>query len=417
MLHHLNMLQEEVDDQNKKRSNDQNKNRGRDDRNKRQRIRSNFALTAPEQGQGQRQYASQYSKAVNERPRQPCFECGDPNYFRKNYTRMNQATTSGGNHPNHVLATEGNANQGNNMNRAQKPYVISPDYDIEIASDVKVETNKIIRGCMLELEGHTLIIVLIPFGYGSFNMIVGMDWLSREHPKGNLKQLKTMKVNEPKLEGIPVVREFPGVFLEDLLGLHPSHKVEFPIDLIPGAMPVAKSHYPLAPTKMQEPSNQLKELQEKDYRELNKLTIKNRYPFYRIDDLFDQLQGSRYFLEIDLRSGYHQLRVRKEDIPKTTFRMRYGNFEFMVMPFGLTNAPAVYMDLMNYQELVGIHDTFHVSNLKKCLADVNFHVPLEEVKMDDKLHFIEEPMKIMDREVKKLKRRRIPVVKVRWNSR
>nr|GFB67551.1 putative reverse transcriptase domain-containing protein [Tanacetum cinerariifolium] len=179
-----------------------------------------------------------------------------------------------------------------------------------------------------------------------------------------------MKGNESKLEDIPVVREFLDMFPEDLSGLPPSREIEFRIDLIHEAMHVAKSPYRLAPTEMQELANQLKELQDKgfirpssspwgapvlfvkkkdgsfcmciDYRELNKLTIKNRYLLPRINDLFDQLQGSRYFSKIDLQSGYHQLRVREEDIPKTAFRTRYGHFEFTVMPFGLTSAPGPY---------------------------------------------------------------------------
>ncbi|GJT02447.1 putative reverse transcriptase domain-containing protein [Tanacetum coccineum] len=161
----------------------------------------------------------------------------------------------------------------------------------------------------------------------------------------------------------------------DLPGLPPVRQVEFQIDLIPGAAPVARAPYRLAPSEMQELSNQLQELADRgfirpstspwgapvlfvkkkdgsfrmciDYRELNKLTVKNRYPLPRIDDLFDQLQGSSTYSKIDLRSGYHQLRVRDEDIPKTAFRTRYGHYEFQVMPFGLTNAPAVFMDLMN----------------------------------------------------------------------
>ncbi|GJS45742.1 putative reverse transcriptase domain-containing protein [Tanacetum coccineum] len=367
-----------------------------------------------------------------------------------------------------------------------------------------------------------------------------------------------MKVNESKLEDIPVVREFPGMFPEDLSGLPPSREVEFHIDLIPGVMPVAKSPYRLEPTDMQDLSNQLKELQEIGF-------IRPNSSSWEASILFTKKKD-------DLRSSYHQLRVREEDIPKTAFRMRYGHFKFMVMPFGLTNAAAskeehevhlkfilellekeklfgkflkcefwlqvvrflehvvnsegaddfvVYCDASNQgfgciliqrnkviayasrklkiheknytthdlelgavarileaqseaskvintpaerlrgfekqlerkedngfiiwkevsprkgmvrfskrskfspryvglfdvvervgpgayrfrlpQKLVDIHDIFHVSNLKKCLADVNLHIPLEEVKIDDKLHFVEVPMEIIDREVKKLK--------------
>ncbi|GJR50236.1 putative reverse transcriptase domain-containing protein [Tanacetum coccineum] len=157
--------------------------------------------------------------------------------------------------------------------------------------------------------------------------------------------------------------------------LPPARPLEFQIDLIPGAAPVARAPYRLAPSEMKELSEQLQELSDKgfirpssspwgspvlfvkkkdgsfkmciDYRELNKLTVKNRYPLPRIEDLFDQLQGSSIYSKIDLRSRYHQLRVREQDIPNTAFRTRYGHYEFQVMTFGLTNAPAVFMDLMN----------------------------------------------------------------------
>nr|GEU91282.1 reverse transcriptase domain-containing protein [Tanacetum cinerariifolium] len=171
-----------------------------------------------------------------------------------------------------------------------------------------------------------------------------------------------------QLEDVPIVRDFPEVFPKDLPGLPPARPVEFQIDLNPRAAPVARAPYRLAPSEMKELSEILQELSEKcfirpssspwgalvlfikkkdgsfrmciDYRELHKLTVKNRYPLPRIDDLFDQLQGSSIYSKIDLRSGYHQLRVREQDILKTAFRTLYGHYEFQVMPLGLTNAPA-----------------------------------------------------------------------------
>nr|GEV29634.1 reverse transcriptase domain-containing protein [Tanacetum cinerariifolium] len=152
-------------------------------------------------------------------------------------------------------------------------------------------------------------------------------------------QVMEKKSDEKRLENMHVVREFPDVFLEEPHGLPPVHQVEFQIDLIPGAAPLARAPYRLAPSEMQEMCI--------DYHELIKLTVNNHYPLPRIDDIYDQLQGSSVYSKIDLRSGYHQLRVRDEDIPKTSFRTRYGHYEFQVMPFGLTNAPSVFMDLMN----------------------------------------------------------------------
>ncbi|KAD4889428.1 hypothetical protein E3N88_21501 [Mikania micrantha] len=303
----------------------------------------------------------------------------------------------------------------------KQPSILDAPYTVEVANGKTILVNSIIRDCELRLNNHLFLIDLIPMTLGSFEVVVGMDWLSKNHaemvcsekliriplPSGEMMQVygeepcrglkivscikarKYLKkkyfaflahVVEKKPEkkaigDVPVIRDFPDVFPEDLPGLPLIRQVEFRIDLVPGANPVAKSPYRLAPSEMQELSSQLQELLDKgfirpsfspwgapvlfvkkkdgsfrmciDYRELNKLTIKNRYPLPRIDDLFDQLQGATCLSKIDLRSRYHQLRVNDEDIPKTAFRTRYGHYEFVVTPFGLTNAPAMFMDLMN----------------------------------------------------------------------
>ncbi|GKD16154.1 putative reverse transcriptase domain-containing protein [Tanacetum coccineum] len=146
------------------------------------------------------------------------------------------------------------------------------------------------------------------------------------------------EASEKRIEDVSVIRNFSEVFPEDLSGLPPIRQVEFHIELIPGAAPVTRAPYRLAPAEMKELAEQLNELSNKGF---------IRPSSSPIDDLFYQLQGSNIYSKIDLRSGYYQLRVREEDIPKTAFRTRYGHYEFRVMPFGLTNAPAVFMDLMN----------------------------------------------------------------------
>nr|GEV66803.1 hypothetical protein [Tanacetum cinerariifolium] len=612
-----------------------------------------------------------------------------------------------------------------------KSVKLNLSYEVKLADGKVVNTNSVLRGCALNLLDHLFDIDLMPIELGTFDVIVGMDWLverdalivcgrkevhvpyknktlvvKSDSGVSRLKVISCIKArkyiergsqlflaqvteSEPakkQLQDVPVICNFPEVFPDDLPGLPPPRQVELKIKLISDDAPIARAHYRLAPSELKELSDQLKELSEKgficlssspwgapvlfvkkkdgsfrmciDYRELNKLTVKNRYPLPRINDLFDQLQGSSVYSKIDLWSGYHQLRIREEDIPITAFQTRYGHFEFQVMSFGLTNAPALFMDLMNRvckpyldkfvivfiddiliysknkedheehlktilellkseklyakflkcdfwlesvdflghvidsdgvhvdpakknkkfewgmeeeeafltlkqklcsapilalpegtenfivycdaslkgygavlmqrekdmlrhmkellellvssdhdrltksahflpmkktdsieklaqlylkeivcrhgvpvsiisdrdsdkvmlkvspwkgiirfgkrgklspryigpfeiikrigpvayklelpEKLHGIHNTFHVSNLKKCLANENSVIPLEEVQLDDKLHFIKEPVEIMDREVKQLKQSRIPIVKVRWNSR
>jgi hypothetical protein len=240
--------------------------------------------------------------------------------------------------------------------------------------------------------------VVLP-GLG-IDVILGMNWMSQNgvlidtstrvvmlrdptDQKGFLVQLprkidlssEVHAVQAKALADIPVVCEFPNVFPDDLLGLPLDRDVEFKIELLPGTTPISRRPYRMPPNELAELKVQLNELLKKglirpssspwgrpaifvkkkdqslrmcvDYRPLNAVTVKNKYPLPHIDILFDQLSKAKVFSKIDLRSGYHQIKISPEDVPKIAFSTRYGLYEYLVMSFGLTNAPAHFMYLMN----------------------------------------------------------------------
>ncbi|GJV20684.1 putative reverse transcriptase domain-containing protein [Tanacetum coccineum] len=293
------------------------------------------------------------------------------------------------------------------------PTALDHDYNVELADGRIVGLNTIIRGCTLNFLNHPFNIDLMPVELGSFDVIIGMDWLAKYHavivcaekivriPFGDeilivrgdgssnehgtrLNIISCTKAQEyltkgchvflanitatkdedkskgKRLEDVPVVQEFPEVFPEDLPGIPPTRQVEFRIDLVPGATPVARAPYRLAPSEMKELAEQLQELTDKgfirpssspwgapvlfvkkkdgsfrmciDYRELNKLTVKNRYPLPRIDDLFDQLQGSSIYSKIDLSKKEHEEHLRQilKLLKKEELYAKFSKCEFWI---------------------------------------------------------------------------------------
>jgi hypothetical protein len=276
-------------------------------------------------------------------------------------------------------------------------------------------------GCALNVGEFFMRVNLYVTILGSYDVVIGMDWLEMHEAILNCKMKRLSLVDDEGqrwvivgwnqgvslrfvsslqlrksmckgckiyailalnekgvaegLEHLPVVKEFADVFLEELPGLPPERELEFTIDLKLGTEAIARTPYQMSTPELQELKMQLKELLDLglihpsvspwgapvifirkkdglwrlciDYHQLNKATIKNQYPLLRIDDLFDQMKGVTVFSKIDLRSGYHQLRIKEDDIPKTAFKTRFGHYEFTVLPFGLTNAPGVFMSLMN----------------------------------------------------------------------
>ncbi|GJR56254.1 putative reverse transcriptase domain-containing protein [Tanacetum coccineum] len=370
-----------------------------------------------------------------------CFECGAQGHYRKdcpkvkNQNRGNKARVPDARGKAYVLGG-GDANPGSNTvtgtfllndhhayilfdSGADRsfvsntfsalldiiPYALDVSYAVELADGRTLETNTVLRGCTLGLLGHPFNIDLMPIDLGSFDVIIGMDWLAKNHAvivcdekivripykneilivqgdKSDKEKKSTLSIiscekaqkymekgcqlflaqvtvkenkdksKEKRLEDVPTVRDFPEVFPEDLPGLPPIRQVEFQIDLVPGAAPVARAPYRLAPSKMEELSAQLQELSDKGIHKT------------KIDDLFDQLQGSSVYSKIDLRSGYHQLRVRDEDIPKTAFRTRYGHYEFQTKEEHDAHLRLI-LELLKKEEFEGIHvDPAKIESIK-----------------------------------------------------
>jgi hypothetical protein len=293
---------------------------------------------------------------------------------------------------------------------------------VQLATGTKRKVVEAIPACQLMLGKFPTQATLNVLPQGSYDLLIGMDWLAAHKAKLDcyhktlecvskegkritlqgirkpvsvrqilalqmrkycrkgcplyaIPVLKTIESTKASPDDHPILREYRDVFPEEVPGLPPRRDIDFSIELTPGVVPVSRTPYRMSTPELVELKLQLKEMMDKgyiqpsvspwgvsvlfvkkkdgtlrlciDYRKLNKVTIKNKYPLPRIDDLFDQLGGATIFSKIDLRSGYHQVRIKGEDVHKTAFQTRYGHYEFVVVPFGLTNAPATFMCLMN----------------------------------------------------------------------
>jgi len=282
---------------------------------------------------------------------------------------------------------------------------------VETPAKGSVTTSLVCLKCPLSMFGRDFEVDLVCLPLSGMDVILGMNWLEHNHVHINcfsksvyfssteeeseveflstkqLKQLERDEIlmfslmaslsveNQAVIDKLQVVCEFPEVFPDEIPDVPPEREVEFSIDLVPGTKPVSMAPYRMSASELAELKKQLEDLLDKkfvrpsvspwgapvllvkkkdgsmrlciDYWQLNKVTIKNRYPLPRIDDLMDQLVGARVFRKIDLRLGYHQFKVKDEDMQKTAFRTRYRHYEYLVMPFGVTNAPSVFMEFMN----------------------------------------------------------------------
>jgi hypothetical protein len=263
----------------------------------------------------------------------------------------------------------------------------------------KIGSNQLIRFVPIQLGSKVIKTDLVLLPLEGMDIILGLDWMTKHKVLLNIS-FRVIEIDSPcngattlylpqqeyfyscvyattdiKLEDIPIVCEYPDVFLDDLPGMPPDRNIEFIIDLQPSTAPISKRPYGMPPNELAELKIQLQDLLDKsfirpsaspwgcpalfvkkkdnslrlcvDYHPLNAVTIKNKYSLPRIDILFDQLAGAKVFSKIDLHSSYHQIKIKPSDVPKTAFSTRYGLYEYLIISFGLTNAPAYFMYLMN----------------------------------------------------------------------
>jgi hypothetical protein len=262
-----------------------------------------------------------------------------------------------------------------------------------------ITSNQIVKSVPIQLGSKEIKTDLVLLSLEGIDVILGTNWMTEHRvrldissrvieidspyrgaitlylPQPECLHPCTYAITDIKVKDIPIVCEYPDVFPDDLPGMPPDRDIEFIIELQPGTAPISKRPYRMPPNELAELKIQLQDLLDKgyirpsaspwgcsalfvkkkddslrlcvDYRPLNAVTIKNKYPLPHIDILFDQLAGANVFSKIDLRSGYHQIKIRPSDIPKTAFSTRYGLYEYLIMSFGLTNAPAYFMYLMN----------------------------------------------------------------------
>jgi hypothetical protein len=263
----------------------------------------------------------------------------------------------------------------------------------------KIFSNQVCRSVPIQMDRNLMTTDLLLLDLEGMDVLLGMNWMTRHRvsldipsraveidspdheptilylSQGEYNNSCAYAVEGTKLKDIPIVCEYPDIFPDDLPGMPLDRDTEFIIELQPGTAPISKRPYRMPPNELAELKIQLQDLLDKgfirpsaspwgcpalfvkkkdnslrlyvDYHPLNAVTIKNKYPLPRIDILFDQLAGAKVFSKINLRSGYHQIKIRSSDIPKTAFSTRYGLYEYLIMSFGLTNAPSYFMYLMN----------------------------------------------------------------------